>query len=243
MNHFFRSFCGSALLVLLLVEPLSAANIQYTLTLDGTPAGGTFTLEMDELDGPGDNAGIASYTATLSGGLTDIQHVSPNGNVFDLPAFEPRGPVGFTLFRTADGAVDNVAPGVTRVDASQDTVTPTDHIVLNVGHQPDDLNNYLVSDGDTDVETLLGAEGNPYLENVLVATGTWSGALPSFVTGGGGVFNLGATQETFSVNTSPQISFVTVSNVIPEPSTIALLGIGAFGLTVVAYRRRRKRAA
>jgi len=115
MNHFFRSFCGSALLVLLLVEPLSAANIQYTLTLDGTPAGGTFTLEMDELDGPGDNAGIASYTATLSGGLTDIQHVSPNGNVFDLPAFEPRGPVGFTLFRTADGAVDNVAPGVTRV--------------------------------------------------------------------------------------------------------------------------------
>ena len=66
-------FASAALLSALLVSSSQAAVVTFDLLVD---AGGTFELYASS--SLGDNFGIASYGAPLTGGVTSVDHASPN---------------------------------------------------------------------------------------------------------------------------------------------------------------------
>lgn len=200
----------------------AAGTLTYTLDLS-TP--GSFSLFAQVSDG--DNLGIASYQVNLVGDILTQDHLSPNGNVFDFPSFSPRGGVGFTLFRSADNVLGTY-------EASQDTVSPTDHIVIGFGQQAGTLESSVQSDGDAEVETIFGGEQAAYGDPLLIATGTYSGSLAFGSPLGGNLFNNGSTVNDASASPASQINTVVIP--IPEPGSLALLGLG--GLALMARRRR-----
>ena len=85
----------------------------------------------------------------------------------------------------------------------------------------------------------MGLNGN----SLLVPAGYISGAtLADTGTFAGKTFaTLGFTPGTYTFGLPSGDSLVVTSNVVPEPSTWALLGLGVVGLGVATRRQRRAR--
>lgn len=155
------TFLSAAVLLLAagVTSTLHAGSVKFTLDLSSP---GAFSLFAEELDG--DNGGIASYGAVLTGGVTSVAHVStfsqfsisPNGN----------GPIGFTQLRSA---ADDAAIG-----ASQDTITPSPNILYGIGQSADSFTNLGYNDASG------SGVGLDWDAKFLLATGTWEGETPGF---------------------------------------------------------------
>jgi hypothetical protein len=99
-----------------------AATVVFILDW-GAHGPGTFDILAEASFG--DNGGIASYGVVLTGPITSLDHKSPKSLAVQGPA--GFGPAGFTVLRTPDD--------VTTLRASQDTITPTPHLIYGFGQE------------------------------------------------------------------------------------------------------------
>jgi hypothetical protein len=213
-----RKVFFAASVAMLLASTASAATITYTLDFSGAPQ--TFNLYAD--DSAGDNFGIASYGAVLTGPIVTLDHKSVNTLASSGPSGV--GPAGFTLLRSADN--------VTTLLASQDTVG-TANLIRGIGQ----TSGSLASNGITSF--IPPVEGDPWNAHFLIASGTYTG--PS-----SGIDMNKTSADTFSNAFSSSqggavsggtVNVVRVETVIPEPATLSLLGLAMVG--GLGLRRRR----
>lgn len=209
--------CFGHLLALAALALFSAGSAQAAVI--------TYDLKINE-NGPGtfnlyastglDNFGIAAYGTPLLGGILSVNHSSPLG--LALNDFQP---VGFSLLRSADGLAG--------IRASQDTVTPTTHLVRGFGQSAGNLANA------PGVVTFVPNEQQFYSAPLLLASGTWAGTMPEF--------NLLSADYRGTVFTAASgiavanAQLVAVTTVVPEPGAIFLAAAG--GLALVAVGRRK----
>ena len=185
---------------------------------------GTFSVSL-QCDPSADNTGIASYQFTL-GNVTSLSHVAPQSDDASNAESES-GPAGFTLFRSPT-TVDNAPGNPITVTASQDTFTPTPHLIQGFGSENSSFGEEgIIAGGATTQEDW----GSP----LLVATGTWSdveNALPTLSAASVVVFDSqGGTSAAIA-----QSNLVTFF--VPEPSSFAFIGLALMCLAGYACRRK-----
>ncbi|MEX2172343.1 MAG: choice-of-anchor D domain-containing protein [Pirellulales bacterium] len=158
---------GLAVVIWLCVANLaSSATVNVDLRVD---PGGTYEVYLDS--SLGDNFGIASYAVDLAN-IASLTHTAPRAG-FAVNAAQEEGTAGFTGFRTP-----NNNP---LLRASQDfEFTP--HLIRGFGQEA----------------SSFAAKGLEFLGNPLtqtswgyplqIATGTWSGTMPSILTASANVF-------------------------------------------------------
>ncbi len=208
----FGKFLALAALVLASFGSARAATVTFDLKIDENGPGSFNLYASTGLD----NFGIAAYGAPLTGGILSLDHLSPLG--LALNTFQP---VGFSLFRSADGS-----PGV---QASQDTVTPTQHLVRGFGQVGGNL---ATAPG---VVAFLPQEQAIYNAPLLVASGTWAGIMPGF--------NLSSPDlgsNVFSAASGIAVTraeIVTNTTVVPEPGALLLAAAGGLALVTVGRRK------
>jgi hypothetical protein len=216
-----KGFLAASIAVLFAVAA-SAATITFTLDFSGGP--GTFKLYAD--DSAGDNFGMASYGAVLTGPINAFDHSSVN--TLASSGASGVGPAGFTLLRSADN--------IPTLLASQDTVG-TANLIRGIGQ----TGGSLASNGITSF--INPVEGDPWNAHFLIGSGTYTGGDSKAV--GMNLTSADTFSNVFSAQTGGAVSGAQISlqrtgeGVIPEPTTLSLLGlamIGGFGLV-------RRRAA
>ena len=193
----------------------NAANVTVILDLS---VPGTFDVRLS--DSLGDNTGIASYGIPVTGVLDSLDHNSVNSPFAQDAAFVG-GSAGFSFLRSADG--------VALLGASQDTITPTPHLINGFGQTASDF----ASEG---LNPVGGApDGTAWDAELLIGSGTYSGAEPGIdMDPQGGIF-VNVFLPGGSIEAAEQLDLVIRR--IPEPGTIALAGLGLIG--IFASRRRK----
>ncbi|MBY0588198.1 hypothetical protein K2X85_13550 [bacterium] len=212
----FSLFCAS--IALLIGSSAHAApTVKLSLFVDELSPN-TFNLYAES--SLGDNAGIAFYSAPLLGGITSLDHKSPVANaLLSGPPFFSA--LGFNTLRSADGALT--------VLASQDTISAGSTLVYGMGQV---AGNLATLPGVTSL--LPGSEQPAYAAKLLIASGTYSGALPSF-----NLNSVDLVANVFAQNGSRQVVSATVQAVVvPEASTVVMMGMVAVAIVAVAVRRR-----
>lgn len=167
----------------------------------------------------GDNAGIAFYGIPLLN-ISSVDHKSPIANaLFAGPPFFST--LGFNLLRSADNAAT--------VLASQDTINASSPLIYGMGQTSGNLAAY------PGVTSLLpGSEQPAYSAPLLIASGTYSGALPAF-----NLNSVDLVANVFVSNTSRQVIAADVrAVVVPEAESVAMVGIAC--LCVIGYSVRRR---
>lgn len=211
------AFAVAAVVCTAVASVSSAARVDYKLYMDAEGPG-TFRLTVQELDGPSDNRGIASFGVQLTGATTVVNQ-SPF--TVDLTTFSQRG---FNLLRSSDAASVAVLTG------SQDTIGGAG-LIYNFGQAAGTwAANGITPGGPTTRPNTSG-----WAAELLLATGTYP---PSGELG----FNLQSPDfatNTFALTGSGVSSAVQTTQIIeiPEPATVALAGLGLIG--VAALRRRK----
>ena len=214
-----RLFVALAIVVVLACSNSGhAALVTFTLNITETaPGSGVFTLLANS--SLGDNAGLASYGVELTGGVSSVDHTSPNAIASDGRN------VGFRVVRTLDNDPT--------LSASQDTFVPG-YINYGVGQTADGLSSTLPAGISLFPVTV---EAEFYDAPVELANGTWLGVLPGINTAGAtgaNVFASAGGLTTFAAGIGTNVNF----NAIPEPSVFAMMGLA---LGCVAWGRCRRR--
>lgn len=200
----------------------SAASVTYNLLIDPV---GTFQVFADVSQG--DNAGLVTYGVPLLGGITGVDHLSPLAQFGSGTAGS--GPVGFSEFRSPDNA--------TTLSGGQKVTPPasaTPLILYQMGQLSGNFNT-VANFG------VFGTVEQPvYNAPLLLATGTYSGTQPSFDLNSNDL-----VANVFVNNSGLATMAATVStnvNVVPEPSSIVMAGLGGVGLLFANRRWRRRQS-
>ena len=204
----------------LLAGVAGAGTMEFWVQGDGTNFYTIVSLD------PSDNGGLAIFTFNLNKTVPTITNVSPKNNAL----------AGFIEFRSAK----NTQP----IEAGQDTaISKTGStLIYGVGQKVCDFTS--VGGGNwkghpsppEEVGITLGQDGwikpagASYDYACVIATGTYTGAGPTMVTGSNSwaLFD-NTTSNSCSVPTATNLGFV------PEPTTIGLIVMGALAL----LRRKR----
>ena len=200
---------GVTALLAVFVEVSQAATVVVSTMSTGANSFDVFL--SDSLD----NNGIASYGIPIVGDIVSIDHNSA-WTAFAQDGGFVGGAAGFSFLRSADG--------VALVGASQDTITPTPHLIFGMGQVASDF----ASEG------LNAVGGTP-------DGGSWDVPMriASVVTGPGGATvdisqDSGAFANVF-IDTNGRAEAAVLTD-IPEPGTLVLCGLSLIG--IVTTRRR-----
>jgi hypothetical protein len=134
----------------------SAATVNFILDLTG--AAGTFNVLAES--SPGDNGGIGSYGLVMTGPILTVDHNSPKSAAAQNTVTQAFGTAGFTSLRTADN--------LTTLLASQDTITPTPHLIYGFGQQAGSFAALNLNSLDP------MTEGATWESELLIASGTYT---------------------------------------------------------------------
>lgn len=214
-----RKVLFAGCIALMAASAASAATITYTL--DFSAGGGTFKLYADA--STGDNFGIASYGAVLTGPVTTFDHSSVNTLASSGPSGV--GSAGFTLLRSADNAPT--------ILASQDTTSATANLIRGIGQTAGSL----ASNGITSF--INPVEGDPWLAHFLIGSGTFTGSTDGISinkTSADTFSNLYSAQSGNAVTGASTVNVVRVE--VPEPATLTMFGLAVVGCVGVIRRRR-----
>jgi hypothetical protein len=217
-------FCVMFLWVLVMSASSRAATVELWMDLS-TP--GQFQLRAQVSDG--DNAGLASYSIPLKAApgitITSLDHRSPRAGAAENPDGSLGGPVGFTVFRSADGPTNLLIRG------EQDLITPTPFIIYGYGQTAGNFSG--VTNGPV---TPLGSnEGNNWTSVPVLVSGTYTG------TPHAKLIWIDLSAASAQAFTSPNSLAVTTAIMEtlppwPEPSSVTL---AATALVALAAGRRR----
>jgi hypothetical protein len=172
-----------------------------------------------------DNGGIAAYSIELEGAILSLNHKSLRALVENSQG--EVNSAGFTLLRTPDVTVAPPAGSILTISGSQDTITPTPHIIYGFGQTPGNFSWI----GLTPVGSF---EGDPWSAPLLIAEGSYDvGAGPA---GLPRIREFGRLTLA-NVFTAPgSMSVIMARVVVPEP-TSALLCFGCMSALVMRSRR------
>lgn len=215
-----RLFAIAAVLSLVTAASATAATVKFTLTV--TPGPNTWVLDAEELDGPADNGGMASYGVVLAGVSPDLDHKSPRDGFGQGPGGV--GPAGFTTLRSLDG--------IPVILASQDTTTPTPNLIYGFGQSGSSF----AAKGIVDFTAGTQLESPIWGKPLVLASGTYQGATPSINATSADTFSNVFIGQSGGATRAAQIQAVTV--IVPEPATAAMGGAGLLSLLAVVRRRR-----
>ena len=214
-----KKFVAAFVLSLVACSAVQAATV--TVYLDQNKSAGTWQLSLKS--STGDNAGIASYSIPLITPVTALDHKSPRAGAAENPDGSLSGPIGFTLFRSADG----VSEASRKIAGSQDNIAPTPFLIYGFGQT---AGNFAGLNGSP---TPLGSnEGNNWTDKPIIASGTFTPG--SFVKIDRQSVDLVA--NVFNAAGGLDVSPATIV-IVPEPATLALAGLGLVGCVVAARRR------
>jgi hypothetical protein len=161
-----RLFVVALVAMGLIASSATAATVTYILDMSVAP--GQFDLYAST---SADAAGLAVYGVPLSGEVLTMDHRSPTASFAQKPSVGFAGAIGFNILRSGDILASTMDPVVT---GSQDTVNAAapNNLIYNIGETPGSF----ATEG---IVPLFGAEGDPWLAPVLLATGTYGGAVNS----------------------------------------------------------------
>ena len=202
------------------------ADLVVTMNVRGTGSGTYEVFMAVDANDPdnGVNAGIASYSIPLSG-VDTVDHVSPTNPAALNSATFGVGAIGFGGF----GRSSADDPTLT---ASQDTISGNGMIVYNMGISGGDG---LTGAGPAPSNVFAPWVQQSYEAPLLVATGTWSGSTPSFLSGLSiNLFDQLQDESTFAATA---IRSEVLTAAIPEPSAFAFVALAS----VLGLSLRRKR--
>lgn len=198
------------------------ATVTYTLSINDngnnvyTP--GDFAIYAADST-EANNDGLAYFYVSVIG-YAAVANVAPQ------TTYEDGGdssPAGFTLGGSTGGSP---------ITAEEDTIHNGVTLIYGYGQSAGNFNSFdpYGSDG-----SLGATTGNPWGAHVLLATGDYTGTVPTF--GAPNTANYFTTNTT-SATASANIGLTTVT-LTPEPGALGLLGIAVVGL--IGRRRSRVR--
>lgn len=224
-----------------------APTVTYILSINDNGSGvttpGSYAIYAVDSTSDG-NGGIASYEVNVSGATT-ISSASKNGAPYgyydDGTGSGNDVQIGFSALRRSTTAGGVNTPNLT---GAQDTVGANGLpyvAVYGVGQSSGNLAS-LAPANSTGLDTTMGhTTSQTYSSQLLLATGTYSGAAPAFVLNTNGTqnsdgANLWVNRSTASLEAGA-IDLVTQTLPAPEPSSLALTTIAAAGLLLTRRRR------
>jgi hypothetical protein len=217
----------AAVVVLALAASASAATIQLGFILNpAVPACASCTLSgpntwaLTAKDITSDNFGISGFSIPVTGVLTDFNR-SPRTVVNPDDTADP---AGFTLGRSGNNGVP-IAGGFL-IGGAQDSATPTPYLIRGYGQE---ASSFVLK---TPAGSTFGSPSSQivWTPTLVLAEGTYAqGAKP--------VIDYSSVDIAVSVFSSATGVGTVAANVIPEPASMVLAGLGVVGLIGLIRRR------